>query len=109
MTSGVPGFASTLWRTTGAWLADAEGRGEALADGAADACDAAILVGPKHTAPIKKGLLDSGFRPDDIKVVRTLEEATALIRTFVGNGDTVLFDEVGPGHFRLDLRKDVAA
>ena len=65
----------------------------------ADACDAAILVGPKHTAPIKKGLLDSGFRPDDIKVVRTLEEATALIRTFVGNGDTVLFENDLPDNY----------
>ncbi len=65
----------------------------------ADACDAAILVGPKHTAPIKKGLLDSGFRPDDIKVVRTLEEATALIHTFVGNGDTVLFENDLPDNY----------
>lgn len=30
-------------------------------------------------------------------------------RTGAAVGDTVLFDEIGPGHFRLDLRKAVAA
>lgn len=65
----------------------------------AEACDAAILVGPKHTEPIRDGLLKAGFDPNAIRVVKTLDEASKLIRTFIGNGDTVLFENDLPDNY----------
>ena len=65
----------------------------------AETCDAAILVGPKHTAPIKEGLLKSGFDANAIAVVNTLEEASALIPKFARNGDAVLFENDLPDNY----------
>ena len=65
----------------------------------AKVCDAAILVGPRHTAPIRQGLIQSGFGEDAIRVVNTLEEASALIPTFVSNGDSVLFENDLPDNY----------
>lgn len=65
----------------------------------AEACDAAILIGPRHTAPIREGLLASGFAENAIRTVNTLDEATALIRTFVGNGDVALFENDLPDNY----------
>ena len=62
-------------------------------------CDAAILVGPKHTNPIREGLLQSGFDANAIAVVNTLEEASALIPKFVKNGDAVLFENDLPDNY----------
>ena len=65
----------------------------------AAACDAAILVGPKHTAPIKEGLLKAGFDRDAIRTVNTLEEAGALISRFTHPGDAVLFENDLPDNY----------
>lgn len=42
---------------------------------AAKCCDYILLVGKKHTEPIKQGVIDSGFDEDKCKVYDTLEEA----------------------------------
>ncbi|MBQ3078535.1 MAG: UDP-N-acetylmuramoyl-tripeptide--D-alanyl-D-alanine ligase [Clostridia bacterium] len=65
----------------------------------AKVCDAAILVGPKHTTPIRQGLIQSGFSEDCIRVVNTLEEATALIPQFASAGDCVLFENDLPDNY----------
>ena len=65
----------------------------------AKACDAAILVGPRHTAPIREGLLASGFSESAIRTVNTLDEATPLIRTLIGNGDAALFENDLPDNY----------
>ncbi len=65
----------------------------------ASACDAAILVGPRHTKPILQGLLKEGFADANIRTVNSLSEATAIIRQFVGAGDTVLFENDLPDNY----------
>jgi UDP-N-acetylmuramoyl-tripeptide--D-alanyl-D-alanine ligase len=58
---------------------------------AAAVCDVVILVGPKRTLPIQRGLLGAGFPPERLIVVRSLAEATERLRGLVGAGDVVLF------------------
>ena len=65
----------------------------------AETCDAAILVGPKHTLPIKQGMLDAGFDEKKIIVVNTLEEASQNIPVFATNGDAVLFENDLPDNY----------
>lgn len=62
-------------------------------------CDAAILVGPTHTAPIREGLLAAGFSEKSIFSVNSLDEGTPLIRTVVGQGDVVLFENDLPDNY----------
>ena len=61
--------------------------------------DVVILVGPKHTKPIRQGLIDSGFSRDDIHVVSELDEASALLRVIGKPGDTVLFENDLPDNY----------
>lgn len=65
----------------------------------ASCADAAILVGPKHTKPIREGLLSKGFPEGKILTVRTLDEAAANIRRFASSGDAVLFENDLPDNY----------
>ncbi len=65
----------------------------------ADACDAAILVGPRHTQPILQGMLKQGFDKSRVLSVTTLDEASKRIREFVSPGDTVLFENDLPDNY----------
>ena len=58
---------------------------------AAQVCDHVILVGAQQTKPILAGLQESGFSPEHIHVVNTLEEVTATIGQIAKPGDVVLF------------------
>ena len=65
----------------------------------ADSVDEAILVGPKHTAPIREGLLSRGFPEEHIHTVNCLNEAAALMRQLAKPGDTVLFENDLPDNY----------
>ena len=65
----------------------------------ANSVDVAILVGPKHTAPIREGLLSKGFREEDIHTVNSLTEAADLMRSIARAGDTVLFENDLPDNY----------
>ncbi|NNF03021.1 MAG: UDP-N-acetylmuramoyl-tripeptide--D-alanyl-D-alanine ligase, partial [Rhodothermales bacterium] len=65
----------------------------------ADAVDEAVLVGPERTRPIASGLRDLDFPEDRIHVVRSLYEARDWIRTRLGEGDVVLFENDLPDQF----------
>jgi UDP-N-acetylmuramoyl-tripeptide--D-alanyl-D-alanine ligase len=69
-------------------LMESENRklGEIAAQNATDV----ILVG-KQTAPIKDGLLHSGFPPDHLQTVDTLSESVQWYQANLKAGDTVLF------------------
>ena len=65
----------------------------------ADCTDIAILVGPKHTAPIREGLQAGGFDEKQIHTVQSLTEATALLGQMAEGGDTVLFENDLPDNY----------
>ncbi len=65
----------------------------------ADCADLAILVGPKHTSPIREGLLSKGFDPQKIVSVKSLDEATQYLKMHVQKGDTVLFENDLPDNY----------
>ena len=65
----------------------------------AETCDAAILVGPRHTSPIRQGMMDRGFDAKNIVVVNTLDDASKYIPTFASNGDAVLFENDLPDNY----------
>ena len=63
------------------------------------ACDVAILIGKKHTAPIVEGLLKGGMAQDRIYVVNSLDEATVILGQIGQPGDTVLFENDLPDNY----------
>lgn len=65
----------------------------------ASSVDIAILVGRKHSQPIREGLLRGGFKESDIYTVASLNEAGALLRTIGRKGDTVLFENDLPDNY----------
>ena len=65
----------------------------------AECCDMAVLVGKKRSAAIAVGLREKGFSDNFIKIVSSLEEATAVIRETTSNGDTVLFENDLPDNY----------
>lgn len=71
----------------------------ALGKQIASSADAAILVGPKHTKPIREGMLKAGFAAENILTVYDLDEAAAHIRDFIGSGDAVLFENDLPDNY----------
>ena len=63
------------------------------------ACDIAILIGKKHTAPIVEGLLNGGMAQEQIFVVNSLDEATVILGQIGRAGDTVLFENDLPDNY----------
>lgn len=64
--------------------------------------DYAILVGPKRTEPIQKGLLEAGFASDKMIVAKNLDEATASLGQIAVPGDVVLFENDLPDSYDED-------
>ena len=61
--------------------------------------DYAILVGPKHTQPIRSGMIEAGFDEAHIFTVSDLTEATAELRKLGRPGDVVLFENDLPDNY----------
>lgn len=59
---------------------------------AASVCDHVILVGPNHTAPIRRGLEQGGFDAGAIDVVSDIGGATAVLARLTRPGDVILFE-----------------
>jgi UDP-N-acetylmuramoyl-tripeptide--D-alanyl-D-alanine ligase len=59
---------------------------------AAQVCDYVLLVGPRQTQAILRGLVREHFPRERIRVVRDLAEATAELQRLVQAGDVVLFE-----------------
>lgn len=53
---------------------------------AADCCDYILLVGEKHTAPIYKGVLESGFSQERCRVFEKLEDALSFAYSIKAEG-----------------------
>ena len=65
----------------------------------AQSADIAILVGPRHTAPIREGLLSKGFPAENIRTVASLQEAAQVMRGIARPGDTVMFENDLPDNY----------
>ncbi|WP_313343442.1 UDP-N-acetylmuramoyl-tripeptide--D-alanyl-D-alanine ligase [Sedimentibacter sp.] len=65
---------------------------EKFGENIALACDIAILVGKKQTAPIQIGLQKNGFDEDNLYVVNSLNEATKILENLTKVNDVVLFE-----------------
>jgi UDP-N-acetylmuramoyl-tripeptide--D-alanyl-D-alanine ligase len=59
---------------------------------AAGVCDYVLLVGPRQTQAILKGLQREHFPSERIRLVKNLTEATAELQRIVQAGDVVLFE-----------------
>ena len=66
----------------------------------AENCDTAVLVGKKRAVSIQRGLLKSGFPPEEIYIVQSLDEATTLLGQIAKSGDTVLFENDLPDNYK---------
>lgn len=56
------------------------------------AADLVVLVGARHTQPLRDGLIAAGFPEEAIVSAHSLDEVTRLIGEIVRPGDTVLFE-----------------
>ena len=59
----------------------------------------AILIGEKHTRPIKAGLIESGMPEDSIHVFASLMLANEYIEKTYGLGDVILYENDLPDHY----------
>ena len=58
-----------------------------------------MLIGAKHTRPIKEGLLEGGLKAEDIMVFSSLAKANEFIADTFGEGDVVLYENDLPDHY----------
>lgn len=65
----------------------------------AESVDVAILIGPKHTAPIVEGLMENGFDRNNIVIVKTLDEAAVWLAANSRPGDVTLFENDLPDNY----------
>ena len=78
---------------------DEEKYNEEFGRAMAGAVDIAVLVGRKHTAPIRRGMLAAGFAEDRIHTVGSLQEAVAAVNGLILPGDTVMYENDLPDHY----------
>lgn len=72
---------------------------EVLGEQIAMSADYAILVGKKRSIPIVRGMQKNSFPEENLFVVASLDEATAVLRHLAVNGDTVLFENDLPDNY----------
>lgn len=61
--------------------------------------DLVILVGAGQTKPIKEGIAETAFSNENVKVVKSLFKANALIREYARPGDIILYENDLPDTF----------
>ncbi len=65
----------------------------------ADHVDLALLVGKRQTGPLQDGLRARGFPEDQIRVVDSLFDARAFLKTYLRPGDVVLYENDLPDQY----------
>lgn len=65
----------------------------------AKVADMVYLIGPKHTKPIYDGLVDSSFKKENIRVFKSLDEATKSLWSDVRVGDVIIFENDLPDNY----------
>jgi UDP-N-acetylmuramoyl-tripeptide--D-alanyl-D-alanine ligase len=66
---------------------------------ASGSCDLLVLVGARHTEPIRDGAVDAGMSPDSIKVVESVSAARGFLSQVSKPGDTILFENDLPDNY----------
>ncbi len=66
---------------------------------ARNAIDLAVLVGDEQTRPIQAGLQAQGFPDETVRVVSSLFEAQAVLKTYLQPGDVVLYENDLPDQY----------
>ena len=66
---------------------------------AAQVCSHVILVGPRHSAGVGRGLAEAGYPAGQISVVEDLSGAQALLPELAGAGSVVLFENDLPDQY----------
>ncbi|HUY61877.1 MAG TPA: UDP-N-acetylmuramoyl-tripeptide--D-alanyl-D-alanine ligase [Candidatus Dormibacteraeota bacterium] len=72
---------------------------EELGRRAAAVCTHVVLVGPRHTAPLRAGLEAAGFQAERVTVVESLDAAQPVLRAVAGPGSVVLFENDLPDQY----------
>ncbi|MEX0601664.1 MAG: Mur ligase family protein, partial [Rhodothermales bacterium] len=70
-----------------------------LGEHIAEHVDLAILVGREQTAPIQEGLRARSFPEDRLKIVDSLWDAQSFLKTYLREGDVVLYENDLPDQF----------
>ena len=65
----------------------------------AECVDVAVLVGKKHTAPIRAGLEATGFPTEHIHTAAGLDEAIRIVNGILRPGDVVMYENDLPDHY----------
>ena len=65
----------------------------------AGVADTVMLIGPRHTRPIYEGLIEGGFKEENIQVYKSLDKATKVLWTQVKPGDVVIFENDLPDNY----------
>ena len=65
----------------------------------ASCADEVLLVGEKHTLPIREGLLQEGFPAERIHVFGSLNDAVKYLRSIEQPGDVVLYENDLPDNY----------
>lgn len=72
----------------------------ALGEKMAESVDLAVLVGRRHTAPIAEGLRAKGFPEENLHIVASLDESTALLAGVLQAGDVLLYENDLPDNYQ---------
>ena len=70
-----------------------------LGEMAAGVCTHVILVGPRRSAPIRRGLDQRGYPGQQVSVVADLAEAQRILPSVAGAGSVVLFENDLPDQY----------
>lgn len=65
----------------------------------ATTCDVAVLIGLKRSEPIREGLLEKGFKEENILVFNSLSEAKGNFKNFLKSTDAVLLENDLPDDY----------
>lgn len=79
--------------------AEQEGSMLNLGRAASEVCTHVILVGPRHSAPVARGLSQAGYPERQVSVVSDLREAEAVLPRVAGPGSVVLFENDLPDQY----------
>jgi UDP-N-acetylmuramoyl-tripeptide--D-alanyl-D-alanine ligase len=66
---------------------------------AVSSCDILVLVGARHTAPIREGALSAGMDAESIEVFDSIGDARGFLQEIARPGDTILFENDLPDNY----------